>query len=264
MRPLALVLALALVLLALVVSAIELRATTCSETGGLFSCAAIVRPRLSSAGPVSISAILLVGSFTQLLATVLVLAKGARLPFARDAALVAALGAGFAVGLQPLALLATGRACPVCLAVVVVQVGLAVALGRLARGAGASGRPLLLASGGALAVTALLATLAGRAVALEDERRRAALRACERPDGRLVLVTRAGCPYCEALLLDVLADPAALPRVERAGLRLVPPGSPDAAGETDAPVLRAGTRRARGFVPDLAPYEEVLGAAESP
>ncbi len=260
----ALVLALALVALAVYVLALEQRRATCPASGSLLSCAAVVRPRVAALGPVSVSQVLLVGALTELLATGLVLARGARLPFARDAALLAAVGAGFALGLQPLALLATGRLCPACAAVVLVQGALALALGRLASGAGAPRKLLVLAFGGALAVTAPLAALRGSALATEDARRRAALHAAERPDGRLLLVTREGCPYCEALLLDVLSEPELLPRVARAGLRVAAPGSKEAPDETDAPVLRAGSSVTRGFVPDPAPYEEVLRAAEKP
>jgi hypothetical protein len=260
---LALALALVLVALALHANAIALRQATCPVAdSSALSCAAIVRPSLASLGPVSVTVVLLVGALVQALAALLLFLRGARLPFARDAALVAALGAGFALGLQPLAFVVTGKACPTCLAVVLVQAGLAVVLARVARGAGASSRPHVVLFALALALTGGAGLARGVSLRADDERRLSALRAAERADGRLLLVTREGCPYCEALLLEVLGDPAVLPRVERLGLRRAAPGTPDARGETEAPVLVGGSLRARGFTPELSEYEPVLEAAE--
>lgn len=258
----AFLLSLALVALALAAAAVGLRQTTCPAASGPFSCAAIVRPSVSALGPVPVVAVLLVGAATQALAAGLLLGRGAKLPFARDAAALAAAGAGFAVGLQPLGLLATGRACLLCLAVVLGQLLLAGALARVAREAGAARRGLALAFVTALLVTGAFAFFRGGALRDRDARVRASLEAARRADGRLLLVTREGCPYCEAVLLDVLGDPAVLPRVERAGLRLAAPGTPEAQGELEAPVLRGGGVRAVGFVPDVAEYEPVLLAVE--
>lgn len=267
-RVAALALALLLVGLGLLAGAISLRKAGCPAAGAGLSCAPIVRPSLSSLGPVPVVAVLLVGGLAEVLAAALLLARGARLPFARDAALAASAGAGFALGLQPLTLVATGQACPVCVACVLVQLLLAFTLGALAREAGAPARPILAAFAVVLVATGALSVRQGLSVREEDRARRAALRACEREDGRLVLVAREGCPFCEALELETLASPEVLPLVRRAGLLVVAPGDLRARGEVEAPVLLGLSpsgqplARARGYAPGLDPdLERVLEAA---
>ncbi|MEZ6184339.1 MAG: hypothetical protein R3F62_04915 [Planctomycetota bacterium] len=123
-----------------------------------------------------------------------------------------------------------GALCPLCLLVALGAAGAALAASAAAwRGDRASLRRPALACALALAVTAPVATLRGRAIASEDAQRRAAVLAAGDPahGPGLLLVVKPGCPYCEALILDTLGDPRALERLERSGgVSLVEPGDP--------------------------------------
>ncbi len=263
LRLLALLLAAALLAVALWALAIGARATNCPLEASAFSCLALVRPSLRALGPIPIAPVLGLGAAVETVVALLLLARGARLPFARDAAILATLGAGFALGVQPLALLVASRACLVCLLALACQLALALTLGKLAVATGARARPIVAAFAVALVATSAAAVIQGAAQRRIDEDARKALGHAERASGRLVLVERPGCPYCEALLLDVLARPDVLPRVTKAGLhrRAAEPGEP-------APLLLAidaqGREKAReaGFTPDPTVYEKVLATAE--
>ncbi|MEZ0227379.1 MAG: hypothetical protein ACAI25_02060 [Planctomycetota bacterium] len=260
----ALALGLALVALALWANAVAARpASLCPAEGGVFSCAALVRPPLEALGPVTIAPLVLLGAATEALAALLLAARAPRTSFARDVAILAALGAGAALGLQPLALLVVGRACLACLLVLASQLVLALVLAKVAKGAGAPLRPAALAFVVALLGTGALATAQGRAQRRADEDARAALARVERDAARVVLVEKPGCPFCETLRLDVLARPEVLARLAKTGLahREPAPGEP-------APILiardatgREGAR-ALGGAPTPDELEAVLQAAE--
>ena len=221
-----------------------------------------MRPALRTLGPFPIAPVLLVGAGVQALSALLLVLRGARLPFARDAAILAALGAGFALGLQPLALLVARRACLVCLAALALELALALSFARVAQEAGARARERRLAFFLALVSVGALSLAQGLAQSRKDEAARALLARSSRPGARLVLVERAGCPYCEALLLDILLRPEVAPRLEKAGLE-----RRAAAPREAAPLLiaydRSGREAARreGFTPDPEAYASVLEAA---
>jgi len=256
----ALSLALALAALAIFALLVEERFATCPGRGG-FTCATLVRPALRSLFFIPIAPVFFVGAGAQALAALLLLRK-TRERFARDVARASALGAGFALGLQPLALLVTRAVCPFCLAALVLQLALALTFAKIARAEGARAAPLALAFLVALAATGPGAIVAGMKQRARDEEALARLAKLERSDARLVLLERDGCPYCEALLLDVLSEPHVLARLERTGLarRSAKEGEP-------APVLlgldQAGREVARetGFSPESARYEAVFEAA---
>src|SRR5207247_6993931 len=111
-RVAALLLASLLLLLALWAVAIEVRPAsfTCPESE-TFSCATLVRPSLRALGPLPLAPLSVLGAATEALAALLLFLRGAKGPFARDVALLSSLGAGFALGLQPLALLVSPRPC---------------------------------------------------------------------------------------------------------------------------------------------------------
>src|SRR5258707_925547 len=114
------------------------------------------------------------------------------------------------------------------------QLALALAFSKLATLSGAKGPARAVAFAFALLATGLLATRQGLAQRAADRDARAALARAERPTGRVVLVERPGCPYCEALLLDLLARREVLARLAKTGLarREAAPGEP-------APILLA-------------------------
>jgi hypothetical protein len=258
----ALVFSLALLLLALFALAIEERLALCPG-GALFSCATLVRPPLRALGPLPLAPALALFAATEAMAALLLLVRDPKPRFARDVALLAAFGAGFALGLQPLALLVSRRPCLVCLLAVFLLLALAFLFSKIAQRGGASSRASLLAFSLALVSSGALATTKGLAQRKKDQDARERLRAFERKDARVVLVEREGCPYCEALAEDVLAKGEVLARLERTGLarRSALPGEP-------APILlgldREGHEAAReaGFKEDPASYEAVLRAAE--
>jgi hypothetical protein len=210
---------------------------TCPDLGPAFGCAAIVRPRVSGlVGPLTVTHLAWLGALATIgLGLFLLVAardRSAALPrLARFSALALGLGAGAALGLQPLGWLGGGVVCPLCLALAALALG-AFAAGLVAAGrAGCSRRAPLVAFSLALLLTAPLATARGRSLADEDAVRIAAAEAFlraprERPGPRLVVVLREDCAYCRGLLADVLSDP----RVQAA---LEPVGAIDVWGSTD-------------------------------
>jgi hypothetical protein len=262
LRVAALAVALSLLAVALYALAIEERFAHCPG-GEAFSCATLVRPALRALGPLPLAPAVAIFAATETLAASLLLARGAKKPFARDVAALAALGAGFALGLQPLALLVLERACLVCLFTLLAQLALAVLLSVIATRAGAGRRASVLLFALALLGTGAVSSRQGLAQRRKDEDAKAALARLERKDARLVLVERSGCPHCEALLLDLLARPEILARLERTGL-----ARRRAAPDEPAPVLFARDREGRetaretGFSPDASLYEAVFLAAE--
>ncbi len=253
----------ALTLLTLTLWALAIGAgATCPTETGLFSCTTLVRPALTELGPLPVTPLIALGAATEALAALLLLARGAKLPFARDVAILAALGAGFALGLQPLPLLVVGRACLVCLLILACQLALSLTLAKVAKDAEAPQRPIALAFIFALVGTTALATTRGLAQRRTDEESRTALARVERTQGRILLIEKPGCPYCEALRLDLLAQPPFLKALEKTGLarREAGPGEP-------APILVARdasgreVTRALGFRPDPKDYEALFQAA---
>lgn len=220
---------------------------TCPEVPG-WSCAALLRPRLGALGPSHLSDLALLGAVLTCLACLACavslagglswLGAGA---WRRPAAALPGLGAGIAVGAQVLSLGATGTLCPIC--ALVAAAALSVA-GLCALGLPAAERRALLC---AAALACLLALPAGLSRGLylrrDDARRRAAIGELQPQAGapRLILVAREGCAFCEALELDVLADPSSRALLERSGgLQKVPEGHELAlrhAGGPGAPVL---------------------------
>lgn len=260
-RSLALFFALGLVAVSVWAVAIEANRATCPHTGA-FSCVAIVRPALRTLGPIPILSVFVLGSFTESFAVLLLRVRGAKLPFARDVALLAAAGAGFAVGLQPLSLLVVKRACLVCTLAAGTQLLAAFTLAQVASRLGASRRGPFSVFLATLVVTGGAATFQGILRAREDERRHEALRRLPHEHARVVLLEREGCPYCEALELDLLAEPVFLARLEKTGFdpREAPPGTP-------APILLAldasgkEVARVEGFMESREAYASLLDAA---
>lgn len=209
---------------------------TCPDLGPAFGCAAIVRPRVSGlVGPLTVTHLAFFGALATLgLGLCLLLAARDRSPavgkLAGPGALALGLGAGAALGLQPLGWLGGGVVCPLCLALAALALG-AFAAGLVAAGRVGARRGPLVAFCLALLVTAPLATLRGRSLADEDATRIAAAEAFlraprERPGPRVVVVLREDCAYCRGLLADVLSDP----RVQAA---LAPAGAIDVWGPAD-------------------------------
>jgi uncharacterized membrane protein len=256
-------LALTLTTLTLWALAIGHAGASCPAEAGTFSCVALVRPALRSLGPVPLAPLVALGAATEALAALLLLVRGAKVPFARDVAILSAVGAGVALGLQPLTILVAKRACLVCLLALVAQLALALVFAKIARTAGANMRAVGGAFFVALVTTGGGAWMQGMAQRRADDEASQALAAIERKDGRIVLVERRGCAYCEALRLDLLARPEILARLRRTGLarREAEHGEP-------APILLARDRDGRetarelGFQADPAAYEPVLAAAE--
>ena len=256
----ALLLALSLLSVALFALSVSFHGASCPKEGGLFSCLALVRPSLSRLGPFSVTNVLVLGASLELLCALLLQKKSASPRFSRDVAFFSALGAGFALGIQPLSFLVTKKLCLLCELALLSQLLLAVSFAALTK---ESRRALLGCFLLAFAATASFALREGGARAQEDERRRAFLRGVERKGARLVILERAGCPYCEALLLDVLASSEVAPLVSQTGL-----ARQEAAEGEGAPVLIARdgegreVARASGFTSDLSAYSSVLEAAK--
>lgn len=201
----------------------------CLGEGGPFSCAALLRPRLGALGPASVSDLAVVGAaLTLALALRALLTRPGPPRLEAGSAAVPAAGVGLALGLQLLLVTAAGRLCLLCLAVLGSAGAAAVTLALTARRRGAGLRAPALAFLAALVLSAPLAAWRGAALAGEDAERRAAVLAAGGEAGpELVLVSREGCPFCEVLLLDVLAEPPLFERLQRTrGLRIVPPTDP--------------------------------------
>lgn len=224
----------------------------CLGEGGPFSCAALLRPRLGALGPVSVADLAVVGAaLTLALALRALLTRPGAPRLEAALAAVPAAGAGLAVGLQLLLITAAGRLCLLCLAVLAAASAAAATLALAARRRGAGLRAPTLALAAALALSAPLAAWRGAALARQDDERRAAVLAARGEAGpELVLVSRQGCPFCEVLLLDVLAEPPLLERLRRTrGLRVVAP--------TD-PLARAHAGRGVPWLLALAPDGRLL------
>ncbi|MCO5167514.1 MAG: thioredoxin family protein [Planctomycetes bacterium] len=184
-------------------------AATCPDLGHGLGCAAVFRPRLSRLlGPVTVTHVAFVGSMAALgLALMLHARRAPPRPLLAAGLVALGAGAGFALGLQPLPLRAAGAACALCLGLLgCVLVAFALLLA-IAWRAGVRARlglaPLVVVA----AALAPLAVRHGDRVAADDVERVARARAAGGAEGpRVLLVTQDGCPYCHALLADVLGD----------------------------------------------------------
>lgn len=180
------------------------------EVGHGSACAPLIRPRLAALGPISVSHLALVFS---VLSTGLcgALAAGVASPAVKrvGAALLAA-GAGFGLGIQALPAALGASACLLCAGVATAVIGVACFFWLAARDSVKLRVPLVALTLVLLGVTPL-AALRGQAIKAEDEQRRLSVSEVGGADGpQIILVSRPGCPYCEALLLDVLGDPSVL------------------------------------------------------
>lgn len=220
-------------------------AQTCPDLGPGLGCAAVFRPRLSRLlGPVTVTQVAFVGSMAALgLALMLHARRAPPRPLLVVGLVGLGAGAGFALGLQPLPWRATGAACALCLALLgCVLVAFALLLA-IAWRAGVRARlglaPLLLAA----AAVAPLAVRHGDRVAADDLERVARARASGGDAGpSLVLVTQETCPYCHALLADVLGDERVVRVVQRTrGLVEVRRGDPRATDDPEGRPARAPT-----------------------
>jgi hypothetical protein len=251
-------------LLLLVVACCELvlaglaRATAsggwCPVEGSVFGCVAVSRPRVSQLGPLAVGDLGVLGASLAVGVAAVFLARGVRLPWARDGAIALACCAGFALGVQPLAWLAGGALCPTCFALALVAcavAGVAVYVAR--REARVDLRLPLVAGVCALVLTGGWAVWRGGVLQEQDRvRTQAALAAGGETGPRIVLVALDGCPYCEATLADVLGDPDVIELLESTrGLERVGPDDARAAGVKGAPTLLA-------FDADGAPLAEPL------
>jgi hypothetical protein len=226
----------------------------------------VFRPRLSRLfGPLTVTQVAFVGAMASLGFSFMLNRTPPRGVVAAGLAGLG-LGAGLALGLQPLPWFAAGTLCPMCLTLAALTVALLLTALLATRGAGVSRAwgvgPLLVL----LAVVAPFSARHGARVADEDVGRVARARAASGSQGPyLLLVTQEGCAYCQGLLADVLGDE----RVARAlmrtrGLEEVPVGDPrvrDVDGvPTRAPTLIVlgpdGRERGRipGYVRDPAAY----------
>lgn len=215
--------------------------TTCPDLGHGLGCSAVFRPRLSRlVGPLSVTQVAFVGSMASLgLALILHTRPAAPRGLVLTGLTALGLGAGFALGLQPLSWLATGALCALCLTLAACALGVLV-LGLLAARrwsvpARVGLAPLVLA----LAVVTPLAARHGQRVAEEDVLRVARARRASGDAGpRLLLVTQPGCPYCDGLLADVLADERVLLVLQRTrGLEEVRRDDPRAPKVDGTPTL---------------------------
>ncbi|MCA8923861.1 MAG: hypothetical protein KDD82_18770 [Planctomycetes bacterium] len=193
-----------------------------------FSCAAVLRPRLSQLGPVPLAFLAVGGGLASLAFTQLAALRPLSAPLARWGPGVLAAGAGFALGVQAWSYAGVGALCPYCLGISLSALGAAGAAAAVAWGE--RREPpwrAALALALALLVTAPLAWLQGSRLAAEDVARRAAVLELEGPRPALLLVVKPGCAYCEAMLVDTLGDPRVLARLSGSrGVELVAPGDP--------------------------------------
>jgi hypothetical protein len=185
----------------------------CPGTGDGLACAPLIRPRLAALGPLSVSQLAVVGATLAVgLAVLLALGKVPR-GLARGGVAVLGGGVGFAMGLQVLPWRVSGAACLLCLGVVLAA-GLAAALAcyLAARGLKVRWREP------ALACLLSLVISTPRLAALE--------KAGGGSGPQLVLVTRPGCPYCDAFRADALGDPRVIEALgSTRGVREVEQGS---------------------------------------
>jgi hypothetical protein len=180
------------------------------ELGHGSACAPLIRPRLAALGPISVSQAALVYSVLSMglcgaLASGLMPHRIKRL-----SAILLSAGAAFGVGIQALPLALGAAACLLCTGVATAVTAVAGFFWLAARDSVNGRVPLIAFSLVLLAVTPL-AALRGQAIKAEDEQRRGQVSEVGGADGpQIILVSRPGCPYCEALLLDVLGDPTIL------------------------------------------------------
>lgn len=235
----------------------------CPGSASSWSCGTLFRPRLGALGPFTVASVGALGAGLTLLAAWDLLLRGRAAASAVWLPLLGA-GAGFAVGIQALALGAQGALCPWCLLLALLSVGVAALAAAATRGA----RAVALAAALALLVVSPLAWWRGAALAAEDQaRRRAALETRGEAGPRLLLFQREGCAYCQALVPDVLGDPALLSLLGRTrGVELVGPGDPRVAalGVDGVPMLVAvdASGRALARHPGYGPPAEAAAWLE--
>lgn len=181
------------------------------EGSGSFSCAALVRPRLGQLGPVHVSELALFGSALTLGALIFLRRRPTPL------AVIPGAGAGLALSAQALSVGATDALCPLCLGLAATSWLTALLSGLWLRRAEPRGaRWLVFALLIALSFAAPLGFVRGTWLQQDDQRRAKLLAQAGGGSGpKLYLVSREGCPHCQTLRLDVLADEAVLPLLER-------------------------------------------------
>lgn len=208
---------------------------TCPASAKGAACVPLLRPRVAAIGPVSASQIALVGAvFAVGVCGLLAMGKAPSALIRGGPALLAA-GGGFAIGLQALPLGLDSPWCPLCLSVVGVSNGVAL-LAVLAARKAAGGATASVAFAVVLVLTAPTAFWRGQALRTDDAARRAAVEAVGGETGpKLVMATRPGCPFCEAMLLDALGDPGVL----------------------DLLVRTRGVRQVREFMPEVKQHMQV-------
>ena len=235
----------------------------CPGSASSWSCGTLFRPRLGALGPFTVAAVGALGASLTLLAAWDLLLRGRAAASAVWLPLLGA-GAGFAVGIQALALAAQGALCPWCLLLALLSAGVAALAAAATRGA----RVVALASALTLLVVSPLAWWRGAALATEDQaRRRAALETRGEAGPRLLLFQREGCSYCQALVPDVLGDPSLLPLLARTrGVELVGTADPRVAalGVDGVPTLVAvdADGRALARYPGYGPPAEAAAWLE--
>jgi hypothetical protein len=209
-----------------------------------FSCDGLFRERIGSLGPLGLSQLAPLGAVLTLLALgglrlYPAQARGLR----RVALCVPALGAGFALAAQVLALTANGALCAVCLGVAAAALG--AALATLASLESRAERRWLL---GVFVLALCLGSGAafgrGQWLVSDDAQRRVRLETLAGESGpRLVMVSRPGCPFCTILELDRLGDPSLTDLLQQVReFRRIPESDPLAqkhAGGPGTPVLLA-------------------------
>ncbi|HBP23626.1 MAG TPA: hypothetical protein DEA08_38350 [Planctomycetes bacterium] len=181
------------------------------EGSGSFSCAALVRPRLGQLGPVHVSELALFGSALTLGALIFLLRRP------KPLALIPGAGAGLALSAQTLSVGATDALCPLCFGLALLTGLTALLTGLwLRRAEPAGARWLVFALLIALSLAAPLGFVRGTWLQQDDLRRAKLLSEAGGGAGpKLYLVSREGCPHCETLRLDVLADEAVFPLLKR-------------------------------------------------
>jgi hypothetical protein len=185
------------------------------ELGHGSACAPLIRPRLAAVGPFTVTQFALAGSMLSIgLCGMLAFGVASQRARRLGAAILAA-GAGFALGLQALPDALGVSSCALCTGLVSATLAVAVLYGVAARRSLKRHVPLVVLMV-SLLVVAPLARLRGLEIGEEDTQRRAAVAQVGGDSGPTIfLVMRPGCPYCEALLVDVLGAPEVLSLLEK-------------------------------------------------
>lgn len=239
-----------LVVVAFIASALG----TCPSPGGPFACTALLRPRLGSLGPFGVSEVGVIGTALTLLIA-LNLRQYREVPrrLALAMAAIPAVGAGLVLGLQALPLMANAGLCGVCLVVVVSTLITAHLIALTAQQAGGirlhgPAAAFLVALG----VAGGLGGWRGSQIATQDAGAHERIEAASGSQGPLlILVSQRGCPFCEAMVLDVLSQPPVLELLGRTrGVQVVPP--------TD-PLAREHSGGVTPYLLAISPQREVVG-----